>query len=156
MTLAAAFKPDHERYEGVRPVQILLLRVGYLLVLVFVGYRTWASIFTHQGDWEPFSAAAVSMWASSSALSLIGIWRPLEMLPLVLFEIGYKTIWLVLVAWPLWQADRLVGSAAEEMTYAFLPVAGPILMVPWGYVFRTYIGSPAKRASARAVTCGLT
>ena len=152
MRLAQAFKPDYERYEGVRPIQILLLRIGYALVFGFVGYRSWIGILNHQGDWEPYMAAAVAMWASSSTLSLIGIFRPLRMLPLVLFEIGYKSIWLIAVAWPLWSANRLAGTAAEEMTYAFLPVIGPILMVPWGYVFRTYVWSSASRTPARAIT----
>jgi hypothetical protein len=150
MKLAQAFKPDFERYEGVRPLQILLLRIGYALVLGFVGYRSWVGILNHQGDWEPYLAAAVAMWASSSTLSLIGIFRPLRMLPLVLFEIGYKSLWLIAVAWPLWSAGRLAGSAAEEMTYAFLPVIGPILIVPWGYVFRTYVWSSPSRTAARA------
>jgi hypothetical protein len=30
-TLAAFFRPDHQRYEGARPIQVLLLRVLYLL-----------------------------------------------------------------------------------------------------------------------------
>jgi hypothetical protein len=152
MSLAAAFKPDYEHYEGVRPIQILLLRIGYVLVLGFVGYRSWTGLLNHEGDWEPYMAAAMAMWASSSALSFIGIFRPLRMLPLVLFEIGYKSIWLIAVAWPLWSADRLAGTVAEGMTYAFLPVIGPILMVPWGYVFRTYVWSPSTRTPARAVT----
>ena len=152
MKLAQAFKPDYERYEGVRPFQILLLRIGYALVFGFVGYRSWIGLLTHHGDWEPYMAAAVAMWASSSTLSLIGIFRPLRLLPLVLFEIGYKSIWLIAVAWPLWSANRLAGTVAEEITYAFLPVIGPIVMVPWGYVFRAYVRSPHSRTQSRAVT----
>jgi hypothetical protein len=139
MRLATLFKPDYERYDGVRPIQIFLLRVSYVLVLVFVGIRSWPPLFARQSDWDPLVAAAVSMWASSSLLSLIGVFHPLKMLPLVLFEIGYKVIWLIAVAWPLWTANRLTGSSAEDMTYAFLPVVAPIALVPWGYVFRTYV-----------------
>jgi hypothetical protein len=138
MRLAAVLMPDHVRYDGVRPIQILLMRVGYVLVLAFVGFRSWTLLFAHQGDWDPFVAAAISMWASSSVLSLLGVLHPLKMLPLVLFEIGYKVIWLIAVAWPLWAADRLIGSPAEDMTYAFLPVVAPLALVPWGYVRRTY------------------
>jgi hypothetical protein len=130
--------PDHERYDGVRPIQIFLMRVGYLLVFLLVGIRSWTLLIAHRGDWDPLGAAAVSMWASSSLLSVIGVCRPLKMLPLLLFEIGYKVIWLVAVAWPLWAANRFTGSPAEDMTYAFLPVVAPIALVPWGYVFRTY------------------
>ena len=138
MTLATLFQPDYERYEGVRPIQIFLLRVSYVVVLVLVGSRSWGLLIAHQGDWQPLVASAVAMWASSSLLSLIGVFHPLKMLPLVLFEIGYKVIWLIAVAWPLWNVNRLSGSPAEDMTYAFLPVVAPILLVPWAYVFRTY------------------
>lgn len=146
-------RPD-ERYDGVRPIQIFLARVGYLLVFVTVGYRSWMGLINHEGDWDPLQAAAVSMWASSSLLSVIGVVHPLKMLPLFFFEIGYKLIWLVVVAWPLWSADRLAGSPAEAMTYAFLPVVLPIALIPWGYVFRTYILGRPKRDLARAVTFG--
>jgi hypothetical protein len=139
MRLRTAFTPDYERYAGVRPIQVLLLRISYVLVFVFVGVRSWTALISHQGDWDPLLGAAVSMWASSSALSLIGVFHPLKMLPLVLFEIGYKLIWLLTVALPLWTANRLTGSAAEDMTYAFLPVVAAIALLPWGLVVRTYL-----------------
>jgi len=141
MKLSTALKPDYERHEGVRPIIVLLLRLGYGLVFAFVGYTSWTRIINHQGDWDPIQAAALCMFASHSLLSLIGIFHPLKMLPLVLFEISYKLIWLVTVAWPLWSAHRLAGSPAEGMTYAFLPVVVPIVFVPWPYVFRKYIWS---------------
>ena len=92
------------------------------------------------------------MWASSSLLSLIGVLHPLKMLPLFLFDIGYKLIWLGAVAWPLWSAGQLIGSPAEGMTYAFLPVVIPLLLIPWGYVFRTYIWNWPRRDVARQIT----
>ena len=150
MKLNTAFKPNFERYEGVRPIQIYALRLGFLLVLVFVGNTSWRSILNHQGDWDPLPAAAVAMWASCSLLSLVGIFRPLQMLPLVLFEIGYKLLWLAIVARPLWSANRLAGSPAEALTYSFLPVVVPIVGVPWGYVFRKYIrGRPGQQLPLR-------
>ena len=33
MTLPTAFKPDYERYDGVPPIQVVAMRVGYVLVL---------------------------------------------------------------------------------------------------------------------------
>ena len=151
MSLATVFKPDYERYEGVRPIQIFGMRVGYVLVFTLVGYRSWTGILNHQGAWDPLQAAAVSMWASSSLLSLIGVFYPLRMLPLVLFEIGYKLIWLTAVAWPLWSANQLAGSPAEGMTYSFLPVVLPIALMPWGYVFRTCIRTRPGPGPARKV-----
>jgi hypothetical protein len=37
-----------------------------------------------------------------------------------MFEIVYKIIWLVIVAYPLWSRNQLGGSPAEEMTHAFV------------------------------------
>ena len=79
------------------------------------------------------------MWASYSALSFLGIIHPLKMLPLMLFQIAYKVLWLIVVAYPLWSANQLTGSPAEEMARTFLWVALPILAVPWKYVFKKYV-----------------
>jgi len=147
MKLSTAFKPDYERYEGVRPIQVYLGRLGFGLVFALVGYKSWTSIVNHQGSWDPIQSAAVCMWAAQSLLSLIGVFHPLKMLPLVLFEIVYKLLWLAIVAWPLWSANRLAGSPAEELTYAFLGVVLPIVFVPWPYVFRKYIWSQPVRQS---------
>jgi hypothetical protein len=67
------------------------------------------------------------------------------MIPLVLFEIGYKLTWLVIVALPLWKDGRLTDPRTEEMTYAFLPVVLPLAAMPWGYVFQTYVWSQGGR-----------
>jgi hypothetical protein len=135
----AILAPDYERYEGVRPIQICLMRLGYLLVFILVGNISWSAILTHEGTWDPLSAVALSMWAGSSVLSVLGLINPLRWIPLVLFEIAYKTIWLGVVAYPLWAKDQLVGSPAESMALSFVPVVFPILAMPWGYVWRTYV-----------------
>ena len=145
MDFTTAFQPDYEHYEGLRPIIVLGMRLGYLLVFVIVGQMSWVRIITHRGSWDPIQAAALSMWAAHSLLSLIGIFRPLMMLPMILFEIAYKMLWLAVVALPLWSANQLAGSPAEGLTYAFLGVVIPIVLVPWPYVFRKYIRSPTHR-----------
>lgn len=143
-SLTAVFKPDHERYEGVRPINIYLLRLLFLLVVIFVASDSWSAILQHEGPWDHVRAAAVCMWAAYSVLAIFGLLQPLRWLPLVLFEIFYKVIWLVIVAYPLWSTNQLAGSPAEGMTHAFLWVILPIVAVPWGYAFRTYLW-PAKK-----------
>jgi hypothetical protein len=69
-SVAGMFARDFERYEGVRPIQIYLMRLGFLLVIVLM--------------------------------------NPLRWIPLVLFEIAYKSIWLVVVAYP---AESSVAQA---------------------------------------------
>jgi hypothetical protein len=143
--IKALVTPDYERYEGVRPVNIYLLRLLFLLMLVFVATDSWSAILTHEGRWDHVRAAAVSMWAAYSVLAIFALVNPLKWLPIVIFEVFYKLIWLVIVAYPLWSRNQLSGSPAEEMTYAFLWVILPIIAMPWAYAFRTYL-RPMKRS----------
>jgi len=136
--LAAPFRPAG-RYQGVRPINVYLLRLLYGLMFFMLGQTTWTHILGHTGAWEPTNAMAWSVWAAFATLAGLGILRPLAMLPIILLEIFYKVLWLILVAYPLWSRNELHGSAAEDLASVFVWVALPIVAVPWGYVFRTYI-----------------
>jgi hypothetical protein len=133
------FTPDHVKYEGVRPINIYLLRVLYFLMFAFVGLDSWTSIINHRGPWDHVRAVAFCVWAAYSTLSFLGLIHPLKWLPIVIFMIFYKSLWLIVVAYPLWRANALAGSPAEAMTHVFMWVPVPIIAVPWKYVFETYV-----------------
>ena len=140
------FTPDYEHYEGVRPINIYLLRILYFLMLVFVGWDSWMSIINHHGSWDHVRAVAFCVWAAYSTLSVLGLIHPPKMLPIVLFMIFYKSLWLLVVAYPLWRANALAGSPADEMAHIFIWVFAPILFVPWKYVFQNYIMWSKKKS----------
>lgn len=133
------FKGDAARYEGVPRVNIYLLRALYTLMAVFVGKDAWTFLLTYDGVWNPLEAVAWCVWAAFSVFAVLGIVRPVKMIPIILFEIFYKILWLIIVAYPLWSTDQLQGSSAEGVAHAFLWVLLPIVAVPWGYVWRTFI-----------------
>jgi hypothetical protein len=143
----AIFQPA-AKYEGVRPISIYLLRLLYILMFFVLGKQTWTHILTHRGSWEPMDAVAWCLWAAFATLAGLGILRPLKMLPIVLLEVFYKVLWLILVAYPLWSRGTLAGSPAEGTTSAFLWVLLPIVAVPWGYAFLTYVYNPKKQVLA--------
>ena len=145
MSLTSIVTPDHARYAGVRPINIYLLRLIYFLMAAVVAPDAWRTLITHEGPWDHVRAVAFCVWAAYPTLAVLGLLHPLRMLPIMLFAIAYKSLWLFFVAYPLWRANALAGSPAEEMTYAFLWIALPLLAVPWKYVFETYVRWP-KRA----------
>lgn len=131
-------------HEDVRQISIYLLRLVYILMFFVLGKTAWTQILTHQGAWEPKSAIAWSVWTAFATLAGLGIIRPLKMLPILLLEIFYKVLWLIIVAYPLWANGTLEGSPAESTTSAFMWVILPIVVVPWGYVFATYVYRPRR------------
>jgi hypothetical protein len=143
ISLTATFQ-GNEQYEGVRRINIYLLRLLYGLMFFWLGKITWEHILTHQGPWDPINAVAWCVWTAFATLAGIGIVRPVKMLPIVLLEIFYKVLWLILVAYPLWSKGTLAGSPAEEITSQFLWVLLPIVAVPWGYVLKNYFYTAKK------------
>lgn len=137
--ITTLFAANNDKYQGVRPINIYLMRVIYLLMFFVLGKDVWAEILNHTGEWEPHKAMAWSVWAAFSAMAFIGIFRTVQMIPLLLLEIFYKILWLTIVALPLWQSNQLIGSPVEGMTMAFLWVLLPIVAVPWDYVFKSYV-----------------
>jgi len=118
-----------DRYDGVRPINIYLLRLLYILIFFMLGKETWTHILTLHGPWNPTDAMVSCVWTAFATLAVQGIFRPLKMLPIVLLEIFYKVLWLILVAYPLWSKGTLAGSPAEGTTSAFLWGILPIVAV---------------------------
>ena len=133
------FTPNHAKYDGVRPINIYLLRLLYFLMFIGVGIQTWGTIVNHEGPWDHTKAVAFCVWAAYPTLSLFGLINPLRWLPIVIFMIFYKTLWLLAVAYPLWHAGTLTGSPADEMAHIFIGAPFVALIVPWGYVFRRFL-----------------
>jgi len=154
MNLKTIFARDAARHDGVRPINIFLLRVIYLLMCTLMARTAWTSILLHQGAWEPYRAMATCVWAAYGTLALLGLLQPLRMLPLVLFMIFYKSLWLAVVAVPLLRAGTLAGSSAEELTYIFMAAPVFALCVPWGYVVRRFVMAPRSTPQAAATKVG--
>ena len=137
-SLAALFQANRTS-EGVSSFNIYALRAVYALMFFMLGQTVWTHILAHHGPWEPDNAMAWSVWAAFSALAGLGILRPLRMLPILLLEIVYKSLWLLLVAYPLWAQGRLAGSAVEYQATVFAGVILPIVAVPWRYVLAEFV-----------------
>ena len=126
---------------GLSPFRLNLLRTGYLILVVGLGTTIWPSILDPARSWGLMHGVVVSMLGAMSALAVLGIRYPLAMLPLLFFEMGWKAIWLLRVALPLWSANRL-DAAATETLYECLPIILFPIIIPWRYVFDTYARKP--------------
>jgi hypothetical protein len=117
-----------------------LLKIFYLLIAAFLGIEVWTEIFTHTSLWQSLPGVAYSFWGAFTLLAILGLYNPLKMVPLLLIQFLYKIIWLIMVAYPLWSTNQLIGSSTEGMAALFVKsVVVDLLVIPWPYVFKTFI-----------------
>lgn len=138
------FSADYQNFQGVRPISIYVLRVYFTLMFFMMGYTAWTEIFTHNGEWNPIKAVTWCVWAAYATISFIGFYNTLKMLPIVVFMVFYKALWLVVVAYPLWITDTLMSSPSEELANIFIWAMAALPFIPWKYFFTHYI-LPTKK-----------
>jgi hypothetical protein len=134
--------------------RLYLLRFGYLVMAVGLAATKWPLLINHDGPWPLFEGVEICMLVAMSLLSFLGLRYPIRMLPILLFEIGWKTIWVAVVVLPLWVSDQL-DQATADVFYTCLVVLIVIAVIPWRYVFRQYVvkqGDPWRRDAAWPVS----
>lgn len=124
--------------------RLTLLRAGYLLLVVGLGLTVWPSLVNLSKPFELMHGVVAAMLGAMALLAVLGLRYPLQMLPLLFFELTWKTIWLVRIALPLWHAHRLDADATET-AYDCLMAVIFLVVIPWGYVARHYVVKPADR-----------
>jgi len=124
--------------------RLALMRVGYILLFVGLGSAEWPSLIYHE-DWAFARGVSSSLLGALSILAGFGIRYPLQMLPVLLFELLWKGIWLIAIALPLWFAHEM-DSAARQMAITCLAAVVIVpMLIPWPYVFANYVVKRGER-----------
>jgi hypothetical protein len=135
-------------------LRLYILRALYLLIAVALGFQVWQMILDPARTWELQRGLVVCMLGSFSALSVLALRYPLQMLPLLMWEMAWKAIWLLKVALPLWAGGQMDAATAETAFEVGMVVIIPFA-IPWRYVFANYVRKPGdpwiRRAPAAAV-----
>jgi hypothetical protein len=128
--------------DDVSLVRLYILRATYLLLIVGLGAMIVPPILKH----EPMARGVIpSLLGALWALAFIGLRYPLQMLPLLMFEFVWKTIWLVNFGLPQWFSGQLPSTFTEDFQNISMGVVLMPLIIPWGYVYRRYFKRPGNR-----------
>jgi hypothetical protein len=128
--------------------RLYLLRAQYLFIVVGLAIVRWPEVIQQviyqEKDWELKEGVVVCMLTAFSALLVLGLRYPLQMLPLLLWELVWKSIWLIVVALPLWSAGQL-DESTWATAYNCLFVLTVPFIIPWRFVFAHYVKKRGDR-----------
>lgn len=123
--------------------RLYVLRVMYLVLVVGLGAMIVPELLSH----ELTSRGVIpSLLGAVWLLAFLGLKYPLEMLPLLMFELAWKAIWMIAYGLPQWSAGQYPPTFADD----FFNIAfGAVLLfvIPWGYAWRHYVKRPGARWS---------
>ena len=127
--------------NDVSTLRLYLMRLLYLLNFLMLGMQVWPALLNHPSAWEPVRGVAFAFWAALSLLSGLGVRYPLKMVPALLMQFVYKSIWLLAVALPHWPE-----FASLELTKIMWGgVIVDVIVIPWMYVFANFVRARGDR-----------
>ena len=120
------------------PVSLYTLRAAYLVMAAGLAVYIWPAVIHHTNDFAVAQGVRVALRAGLGATAALGPRYPVQMLPVLLFEMVWKAIYLTAFALPLWSAHQISAAVAEDIK-AVLMVVIFIPLIPWRYVFAHYV-----------------
>ena len=140
-TAEAAVRSGMVDGDEVPLFRLYILRAMYLVLVVGLGVMVVPEILGH----EPASRGVIpSLLGAVWLLAFLGLRYPLGMLPLLLFELAWKAIWMAAFGLPQWVSGQRPPTFAEDMfNIAFGAIL--LLVIPWAYVWRRFGTVPGAR-----------
>lgn len=124
--------------------RLYTLRTCYLLMAVGLAIYIWPVVLFHTNVLATSQGVRFALLAGLGATAALGIRYPVQMLPLLLFELVWKAIYLTAFALPLFLTHQINEATAENIG-ACLMVVIFIPLIPWPYVWARYAAMPGDR-----------
>jgi len=131
--------------QEISTARLYALRAVYLLIALAMGAQIWPLIVSHPANVEHMRGVTRALLGALTLLSALGVRYPVKMLPLLLFEFAWKTIWVASFGVPLWLTGQLDAATSETMVACLMGVVLVPLVLPWGHVIRHYVRAPGDR-----------
>jgi hypothetical protein len=130
--------------QEVSILRLYTLRACYLILAAGLGLYVWPTVLHHTPEFAAAKGIRVSLLAGIGLAAVLGLRYPVKMIPLLLFELTWKAIYLLAFALPLWLNHQVTPAAALDIQ-SVLVVVILIPLIPWHYVVRQYILEPGNR-----------
>lgn len=122
-----------------------LLRAFYLLVTVGLAVNFGPLMLQHSDLWAQRKGETAALLSGLAIVCLWGLRYPLQMLPLLLFELVWKAVWLLAIALPLWLGGAMTPGVEGTAVACLAGIVLTPLVLPWRYIAHHYAAKPAQR-----------
>jgi hypothetical protein len=124
--------------------RLQMMRVGYLVMGVGLAVVKWPLVIGYDRSLPLFEGIVAVLLTGMSLLALLGLRYPVRLLPILLFEVVWKVIWLSVVALPAIAAGDVDEATREVIANCSLVIV-IAAVVPWRYVWQRYVVARGDR-----------
>jgi hypothetical protein len=118
-----------------------LMRFGYAFMGVGLAIVKWPVLIQNAQSVPVMEGVVACLLTAMSLLAFLGLRYPVRMLPILLFEVIWKVIWIVAVAIPQLVSDEM-NAATHEVLFSCSFIVIIIAVIPWRYAWRRYVRTP--------------
>jgi hypothetical protein len=117
------------------------LRLFFAAMVLVLGKNQLIYILEGASQWTPWRGLGHSMLFALAVFAIGGFFRPLAFLPIMIYEITWKAVWLAVVALPPWLAGEQI-PAVVSVKGSMIGICLIIIVIPWKYVLWRYFTQP--------------
>ena len=126
-------------------LRLYVLRITYFMIFIFLTTQVFPQVIMRGTEFPHMSGVARALLAGLGLLALLGVRYPIKMLPILLFELAWKAIWVLAIGLPLRTAQRLDAGQAQTFIDCTFGVVLTLVVIPWPYVIDTYFRAAGDR-----------
>ncbi|TQV88220.1 hypothetical protein [Aliikangiella coralliicola] len=141
---------DNNEYDSIQniapPVPLWKtwgLRIIFAAMVIVLGSKQLNYILEGASEWSNWRGLGHAMLFTLAVLAIGGVFRPLAFLPIMIYEIAWKTVWLVVVALPPWLAGQEIPAIVNAKS-SIIGICILMILIPWRYVWWRYFAQPIE------------
>jgi hypothetical protein len=119
-----------------------VMRFGYAFMGVGLVIVKWPVLVHDVRSLPVMEGVVVCLLTAMSLLAFLGLRYPVRMLPILLFEVAWKAIWLGAVALPHLLANDL-NDEGQAVLFSCSFIAVIVAVIPWRHTWQRYTRTPA-------------
>ena len=123
-------KNNARGYRSISHIRRNVLRGCHLLMAVGLGLTAWPSLLTAEPGRPVMEGVVDAVLCAMQLLAVAGVFAPVRLLPMLVFDVLWKVIWVGAVAIPLAQAGQ-ISEPVAEILFACAWAIPFVFIIPW-------------------------